>query len=343
MGLGQRRDMGMRRALEGAGREHQHEIDAEPLPVDGAHIADPGRDVAAEHVDDDLVAELELEPVGDLLLDRDQRRAVIVCAPPFAFDDLGALGDFAGIGQAAVALQHPFGIGRGIEIFGLDAARGDDAPAQHRHVLHRRLRLGPFEKVDEAVGLGRGNVDEVERRRVVRQRRQKLPPQIAVDLGDRDQDRQPEAERQHHRRRQRAGPVDVGDRKPQHRKARARQPPRQRHDAGGDAAQQREHHDGGGDEHGRDALVIGKPDHDGDQQRDHDRHQREIAPARAMPFGDHGLAKQGRHRHVMDPAERPQAEGERGQKAIDERRARVRPDAAPAPPAAATACRTGRR
>ena len=29
-------------------------------------------------------------------------------------DDLGALGDFAGIGQAAVALQHPFGMVEGL-------------------------------------------------------------------------------------------------------------------------------------------------------------------------------------------------------------------------------------
>ena len=93
--LGQGRDMGVRRALEGVGREHQHEIDAEALPVDGAHIGDGGRDVAAEHVDDDLVADLEPEPVGDLLFDRDQRRTVIVGPPPFALDHLRALGDFA--------------------------------------------------------------------------------------------------------------------------------------------------------------------------------------------------------------------------------------------------------
>ena len=208
--------MGMRRALEGVGREHQHEIDAEALPVDGAQIADGGRDVAAEHVDDDLVADLELQPVGDLLLHRDQRRAVIVGAPPFALDDLRALGDFAGIGQAAVALQHPFGVGRGLELFRLDAAGSDDAPAQHRHVLDRRLRRGLLEERAEAVGLGGRNIDEIERRRAVRQRRQELPPQIAVDLGDGDQHRQAEAERQHHRRRQRAGPVDIGDRQPQH-------------------------------------------------------------------------------------------------------------------------------
>ena len=80
---------------------------------------------------------------------------------------------------------------------------------------------------------------------------------------------------------------------------------RQRHQAGGDAAQQREHRNRGDDEHGRDPLVIGKPDGDRDQQRDHHRHQREIAPARPMPFARDLLAKQRRDRHVVHPAERP--------------------------------------
>ncbi len=343
MGLGQRRDMGMRRALEGVGGEHQHEIDAEALPVHRAHVADCGRDVAAEHIDDDLVADLEVEPVGDLLLERHQRRAVIIGIPPFALDHLRSLGDFAGIGQAAVALQHPFGVGRRLEVFRLDAAGGDDAAAQHRHVLDGRLRRGLLEECGEAVGFGGGDIDEIERRRAIRQRRQELPPQIAVDLRDRDQHGQTEAERHHHRRRQRAGPVDIGDRQPQHGDAGPRQAARQRHQAGGDAAQQREHHDRGSHEHRRDPLVIGEPDRHRDQQRDHHRHQREIAPARAMPFGGYRLAKQRRHRHVMHPAERPQSEGQRGQQAVDERQQEFAGMQRRLPPAAAAACRTPRR
>src|SRR5439155_26268209 len=64
VGLGQGGDVAVRRALESVGREDQHEIDAEPLPVDVAQIADFGGDVAAEHVDDDLVAYSEPQPVG---------------------------------------------------------------------------------------------------------------------------------------------------------------------------------------------------------------------------------------------------------------------------------------
>src|SRR6185295_5320622 len=129
--------MAVRRALERVRREYQHEIDAEPLPVDVAQIADPGRNVATEHVDHDVVPDLEFQAVGDLLLQRYQRRSLIIPAPPFALDDLRAFRHLAGIGQAAVALQYPFGILRGLELVGLDAACGDNASAQHRYVLNR--------------------------------------------------------------------------------------------------------------------------------------------------------------------------------------------------------------
>ena len=162
VGFGQGRDMGMRRTLERIGGKYQHEIDAETLPVHGAQIADPGRDIAAEHVDDEFVADLQSEPIGNLFLHRNQRGPVIVGTPPIALDHLRTPRDFAGIGQAAVALQHPFGVGRGFEVFRLDAAGGDDASAQHRHVFDGRLRRGFLEECAEAAGFGGGNIDEIE-------------------------------------------------------------------------------------------------------------------------------------------------------------------------------------
>ena len=80
---------------------------------------------------------------------------------------------------------------------------------------------------------------------------------------------------------------------------------RQRHQTGGDAAQQREDRHRRDDEDRRDPFVIGKSDRDRDQQRDHHRHQRQITPARPMPFARDLLAEQRRNRHVVHPAERP--------------------------------------
>ena len=93
---------------------------------------------------------------------------------------------------------------------------------------------------------------------------------------------------------------------------------RDRHQHGGDTAQHDEYDDGGGHEHRSDALVEGQADHDRNQQGDDDAHEDEIAPARPVPFGADGVAEQRRDRHVVHAAERPQAEGERGQKAVDE-------------------------
>ena len=53
VGERQRSDIPMRRAGECAGREHQDEIDAEALPIDGAQIGDARGDSAAEDVDRD--------------------------------------------------------------------------------------------------------------------------------------------------------------------------------------------------------------------------------------------------------------------------------------------------
>ena len=55
----ERGEMRMRRAANGIGREHHHEIDAEAFPVDAAQIGDLRGDVAAENIDRDRIADLE--------------------------------------------------------------------------------------------------------------------------------------------------------------------------------------------------------------------------------------------------------------------------------------------
>ena len=76
---GDRGEMRMRRAGEGVGREHHDEVDAERAPFDLAQVGDRRGDVAAEHVDGDLVADLEAEPLGDPAVEGDERLAA--CSP----------------------------------------------------------------------------------------------------------------------------------------------------------------------------------------------------------------------------------------------------------------------
>jgi hypothetical protein len=62
--IGQRRQPRVRCTAERVGRKHHDEIDRQRLPLDLAEIGDPGRDVAAEDVDGDRVADLQAEFLG---------------------------------------------------------------------------------------------------------------------------------------------------------------------------------------------------------------------------------------------------------------------------------------
>src|SRR5262245_28885847 len=103
--------MTVRRASEGGGREYHDEIDAEALPLDLAQIDDRRGEVDAEHANGDRVTELEAEPIRDPFLERDQRRTLVVGLPPLSFNQTRARRDRVSIGDAAIALQRPRGVG----------------------------------------------------------------------------------------------------------------------------------------------------------------------------------------------------------------------------------------
>ena len=135
---------------------------------------------------------------------------------------------FFGIGEAAVAAQHPAPSG-GTSSF---CTSMPFSAMMRPRSIGTRTSLPPgascatsSAKPSTSPAL---DVDEEEVRRLLRQAAGDLAAQIAVDQRQRHQQRQPEAERQHHRRRQRAGPMDVADRQPErgraHARALARQP-----------------------------------------------------------------------------------------------------------------------
>src|SRR5680860_305891 len=131
----QRGDETMGRALQRVRREHHDEIDGERLPVDLAHARDLGFDVAAENVDRDLIAELQPKTLGELAVEGNERRPVIAFRPPFAFLDGGGAGHAVGVGQAAIAGEHPAGIGRYLHLVDGDAVQLDDTATQHRRIV----------------------------------------------------------------------------------------------------------------------------------------------------------------------------------------------------------------
>ena len=175
--------------------------------------------------------------------------------------------------------------GARLDVLGLDAV---DATMRPRSIGTRsssRPRRPLADEGVEALGVGGRNVEEEERRRLVRQRGHELPAQIAVDLEHRHQQREAEPERQHDRRRQRARPVDVGDGEPQHGRARVRQRGGRSSSASATSRSASEHGSGGGDEDGGDAPVVGGDDRKaGERQRQH-RGGGDIAPARPAALG----------------------------------------------------------
>ena len=134
-----------------------------------------------------------------------------------------------------------------------------------------RLRHALADEGVEAVGVGRLDVDEIERRRALRQRRHELTAQVAVDLDHGDEQREAEPQRQHDGRRQRARPVDVGDRKPHGGDARVRHPACDRHHQQAHQLQHDEHGGGRGNEDRGDAPVIGVEHGKPGKQRNHRR------------------------------------------------------------------------
>ena len=163
-----------------------------------------GFDIAAEHVDGDGVADLQARALGDLGVEGDERRAGVAgsaTSSPAAMVE--PRGSVVGIGQAAVAGEHPAAIGRGLDLLHRHAVDRHDAAAQHRRVGELGVGLDGVRRVAEG-----GEV--VARRRRGSNRRERRPRccpsnsamQRAID--QRDGDEEAEAQARARRRPERA-------------------------------------------------------------------------------------------------------------------------------------------
>ena len=81
---GDRVEHRVRRRLDRAWREHEHEVDPERRPVDLAEIGDLCREAATGNIHRDLVADRQAESARRIGAERDERRAVVVGGPPGA-------------------------------------------------------------------------------------------------------------------------------------------------------------------------------------------------------------------------------------------------------------------
>ena len=108
-------------------------------------------------------------PSAIFCVERHQRLAAVVVRPPFALDDVRALRQVVGIGDAAVAVEHPGDLLGRLDLGDRHALQRHQAAAHHRHALDLALAAPALQERVEALGLGVRDVEEEEARRLLRQ------------------------------------------------------------------------------------------------------------------------------------------------------------------------------
>ena len=316
VGQGQGREIGMRRAAEGARGEHHDEVDAERAPLDLAQVGDPRSDRAAEHVDRDRAADLQPQGAGQFDIEGDERLARLLRVPPRAFDDARTVGRGFGVGDAPVAIEDPGGVLRRLDLSGGHAVQRRDPAAHHRHPLDLGVGRVRPEEGGEAVGFARGHVEEEQARGAAGQGAFEGTGDVAVDGAQRHQQGRAEAEREHHGRRQRAGAVEVGQRHARHHALRPRQARGPGHQPRRDEAQGPEGEGGGGHEDQRHLAVEGGEEREARKREQGGGEHREVAPARPARGRIHGIAEQPRDGDVVGAPQRQDREGQCRQQAV---------------------------
>src|SRR3546814_6891558 len=121
-----------------------YEVDREVRPVHLAQVGDGDLDVASEDVDGELVAGAEVKRAAHLVVQRDQRRSIVVGRPPSPGGDLVDGTGLAHPGEPAVAAEHPLHIAGNLQLAGGDTIHRDDAAArseEHTSELQSLMRI----------------------------------------------------------------------------------------------------------------------------------------------------------------------------------------------------------
>ena len=289
--------------LQRVGREDHDEVDAHAPPVHLPEARHLGGDLAAQHIDGDLVAELESKSLGDVSDDGDAGSAIIVLRPPLAGHQRRAFRHCFGIGEAAVAAQRPGRIGRHLHLIGRHAVHGGDAAAQHGRVVDggdARFLEGHFAEGGEFAVL---HVEHEEGRRLLRKSRAQFLGDGAVSERERHEEREAKTQRENdrHRRCTRAMQSEKG--MPDVDVARARQAGNDPHQEPGKTCQQDEGADEAEEIIAGHAHVreVGEDDERGDQhQRCRHREALERGPSTAV---DHARAEESSTLDAADAGE----------------------------------------
>ena len=202
----------MRRFVERAGREHHHIIQPEILPFHFAQRGNFGRYFDTEQANGHAVANTDAERFGDFGVKADEGRAVIVRSPPFALDQLAALGNCGAIGKPAVAVQHPCAFGQFFQLVDALAAIFDDRAAQRRDQVDDALGVGLPDHLREPRDAIARNIEHEEARRTFGDAVFDFVADAGLDRSECNEQGQPQTQCDDQRRCLRAGAVEIGER-----------------------------------------------------------------------------------------------------------------------------------
>ncbi len=275
----------MRRIAQCVGAEHHHIVEAHRVPVDLAQRGDPGGELAAQQADGEAVADLEVEDVGHLAVDRDQRRAVIALRPPLSVDQLAPFRQRLGIGEPALAAQHPGVFGNVLQVRDADVLVAGHRSAQRRHGVDRRAGRRLFDDPAELVAPRHRHIEHEQVGRFLGHGAGDLVGEAGLDARQDDEQGEPQSQRHHQLAGLRTRPVQIGERQPEQRGLGARQARGGPADRPADSCEHQQHARRRRDEPGGEyRLARGdqRQRDDGGDADAHRDHRRAIGPAVAL-------------------------------------------------------------
>ena len=219
----------VRHIVERIGAEHEDVIEAQAFPIDRAQIGYARGPLGPQHAEGQQIADFEPGSLGEFLIDRDQRLALMERAPPVSFDDGVARGNLVGIGQAAFAAQRPRAVGDFLELGGAGhvAVRpeGQHRAAQGGNGADIGFGIFAADEIFERRNAIARNVEDEVIGGLIGNAALDIPVDRGLDCGEEHEGGKPEAERSDQRASRRAGAVEIGKRVARDRIMRARERP----------------------------------------------------------------------------------------------------------------------
>ena len=238
-------------------------------------------------------------------------------------------GELVGIGEAAVAREHPAAVGCCLHLLRRNAVDRDDAAAQHRRVGKLGVGLHRFRRVAEGGEILGVDVEEIIAGSVGLNAVLELGHQRALDQGDSDEEAEAEPERDRDLPRDRARACDARERErpgrwlgaPEARGKLLQQP--------AEAEQQEKASDDAGGDGERDGALLGRGDGEGKERKSARRRGDDEGKRRPLLLVGEMRAHQHGGRHDFGAAERQKHEEQHGEEACacrGEKRQRMRLD-----------------